>query len=210
MYYESYEEYMRNMQRPSQNPYVYDVMPTYNYNNQEISDDKENLNRNMEGLYPDLYRKVYPLVRKVCKKNARNLDADILEELTSEVFVQLENERQETAGGEVKLEPRISSGINTNSRSKDEKNQQSRQTRQRNPILHDLIRILIIREFIDALNSNNCFSQKPQKPCPPPRPYPQRPCSPRQQYCRGQIQEMPFPYMQENYSQINYPENMYY
>lgn len=165
MYYQSYEDYMRDLLGYN-NPYFTNT-PTYYENIPNTSE------RNMEYLYPELYKTIYPIVGKVCDKNTKPLNADTIEELTAEVFVNLEANGNDLISANFKAEK-----VNT-SRQKDE-------TRQRNPILQDLIRILIIRELLERPIPPR---PRPRPPFPGPRPRP------------------PFP---GHIPRTNYDENLYY
>ena len=84
MYYQSYEDYMRDvLGYPRDNQFS-----TYNYNIQPIRRNTE-----IERLYPEIYRTVYPMVCKACKQYNGELTEEFIECLTNEVYSNLETEQ---------------------------------------------------------------------------------------------------------------------
>lgn len=169
MYYQNYEDYMREVYGyPT--PYYNNMTPTYRENYHDIS------NREMEQLYPDLYHSVYPIVCRVCDKNTKPINADTLEELTAEVFVQLETDGNDISGANVKIQVRNNTNTTGSQRTKDDV------TRQRNPILQDLIRILILRELLGRPGIRPIPPRPPRPPYHGPGMPPPFPIRPRADY----------------------------
>ena len=148
MYNQSYEDYLRsvlgeNNQGEIYNNY-YNNMYTYpetmyyrNYGNMMMNTE------NLENEYPEIYKIVYPMVQKVCERNmARQMSSKLIDDMTNEIY-----ENVEPNMTEVNLNIQVREGEKSiNSKSSDKK--EVRETRQRrNPLLNDLIRILILREL---------------------------------------------------------------
>ena len=148
MYYQSYEDYMRDiLGYPRDNQ-----IPTYNYNVQQT---RRNEEQKIEKLYPEIYRTVYPMVCKACNQYNGEITEEFVERLTNEVYTNLEYEQ------EVRGEQSKSSTVKTvNAKNETRNEEETRQRRPQNNILRDLIRILIIRELLR-------FPNRPGRPRPP-------------------------------------------
>lgn len=158
MYNESpYEEYMRS---------VLGYMPNNMYCSTDCcmmpeSEDCARQNAECEMLYPDIYRRVYPLVCRECQNVSMPMTSQMLEQMTDNVLKVIEIE--------LKIEVK-------NVR------QEDRQQGRRNDFLRDLIQILILREIIGG----GGFPIRPRPPRPPfpgpgPRPpFPGGPMRPRE------------------------------
>lgn len=136
MYNTMYEDYMRSVlgYTPNRMQDTY-VMEDYYSNN------NFNPNNNLELMYPDLYKKIYPLVCKECKNLTSPLTEDVLENMTNNVYNSIEIDfKFETS---TKVEVKREESKNNNMRETE-----SRQRRPQNDILRDLIRILILRELL--------------------------------------------------------------
>ena len=85
----AYEEYMRN---------VLGYMPTYRlvnvFNNDyyimQTRNDVVMENNKYEELYPDIYRKLYPLVCNECRNVTTQITNDTLEKMTENVYKAIE------------------------------------------------------------------------------------------------------------------------
>lgn len=177
MYYQNYEDYMRQvLGYPINDPNIYESygyrngLPyeedTYLYTNQtrsNLSDDEIN------SYYPDIYHTIYPMVCKVCEATTEPINRDLIEKLTDEVYATIGNNdtvvniRASTSKPEESKN--IKREINRTLRT------ESRETiptsvvenRQRNSFLRDLIKILIL---------NRIFGNRPNRPRPPRPPFP--------------------------------------
>ena len=89
----------------------------------------------LENLYPEIYKLVYPMVCKCVENNTKPLT----EENINEMVLSISNNIEADFEVNVRMEPK--NGDVRNPNSKEEK----RETRQNN-YLNDLIRILLIRE----------------------------------------------------------------
>ena len=98
---------------------------------------------NLEDEYPEIYRIVYPMVQKICERNmGRQMSSKLIDDMTNEIY-----ENVEPSMTEVNLNVQVrgeEKSVNVKANDKKE----IRETRQRrNPLLNDLIRILILREL---------------------------------------------------------------
>ena len=95
----------------------------------------------LKGLYPDIYKMVYPMVQKVCMRTNGVINEEMICSMTDEVYNAMTE--QETRGSnEIKknnIEVRTNNSSNT---------RKMEETRQNNYLLRDLIRILIINELL--------------------------------------------------------------
>ena len=146
MYNQNYEDYLRSVLGYNNQPEIYN-----NYNNlytyPELSYYRNSGNmmstENLEDEYPEIYRIVYPMVQKVCERNVgRQITRDMLNDMTNEIYENVEpNMTDVNLNIQVRGEEK-SVNVKTNEK------KEVRQTRQRrNPLLNDLIRILILREL---------------------------------------------------------------
>lgn len=193
MYYNEYEDYMRNVlgynNRTNVNSYNenyeqnYYSTPTYNNNYRMMQD-------NIEDLYPDIYKIINPMVCKICQNNTRPITNELVEQMTMEIYNNIEADEINIVN--VNIETRESNNSKTvtqkqteNRETKDSKSQESgenrniQESRQRmpnNPLLRDLIRILILNQLLGG----GFFPGRPpvRPPFPEPRP-PMRPPFPR-------------------------------
>lgn len=132
MYNEGYEDYIRNiLGYPNQN----NNYPMYNAN-QYV----QNSNNQLENYYPEIYRIIYPMINTACKNNTRVIDQETINSMVDEIYFAVEVEDEEILDRDVK---------EGSSKSIKESTGENRQVRRiRNRTLHDLIRILLIRELI--------------------------------------------------------------
>lgn len=138
MNYQSYDDYMRsilgysnmncpnmcmNMQTPYQNMY-------------QASDD-------LERMYPDTYRIVYPMVVSACNTITMPITEETINRMTDDIYDRAANDSRIN----------IDINIEVESREDDNNRQISSESRQRRPrrrnrFLRDLIRILLLRELL--------------------------------------------------------------
>lgn len=210
MYYQSYEDYMRQiLGYPINDPNIYE---TYNYRNEDtygVSQVHYNLTEaEINKLYPESYNLIYPLVCRMCDTNVEPISAVTIDKMTDEIYniveknqtvinvkIGIENreaERKENTSKRtpVKFESRENvvsrnSSCKTENRentinrfssksdnkdnlvNKTENRSITKETRQQNnPLLRDLIKILILQRLF----GNGVI--KPPRPNPPRPPYP--------------------------------------
>ena len=182
MYSNVYQEYINNMLGGTyQNPMNFENTFEHNtnYRNQETM--------NLERLYPDLYKLLYPMVQKACMKNTKPLSEAVLEEMTSEIYsnfvsdedatflnINLNNEvRSSIKPVENKIDKTSTKSITSKSEeTRSSEKSETRNVRPNNNVLRDLIRILLIRELMGR-------PQRPPTPQPPPPMRPGFPGGPR-------------------------------
>lgn len=98
MYYQNYEDYMHNiLGYPINDPNIYE---TYDYRNDSAYEDTySSRNQTMSGMseeevkscYPEIYHLVYPMVCKVCDTNTQPLTRELIEKMTDEVYMAIED-----------------------------------------------------------------------------------------------------------------------
>jgi hypothetical protein len=113
-------------------------------------------------MYPEIYRIIYPMVQKICNQNMnRRITKEDLERMVNEVYQNVEpNETQMPTNTTIRPQMR-----NVNSKELDAKNE----TRVRNFLMEDLIRILLLRELIGPRRRPH-FPHRPGGPFMPGRP----------------------------------------
>ena len=186
MYNETYEDYIRsilgynngyNMCNNNINENTY--MPTYRQNNQT---------EEIERCYPEIYKIVYPMVCKKCDNYTGRITNETIEDMTDEIYFSLQNENEiglnitlqndvrsvETSNKSNNVKTNVNERTSEISRKKSENRSEDRQERRiiRDHSLRDLIKILLIRRFL-----NNIFN-RPRPPQPPRPPFPGRPGQP--------------------------------
>ena len=153
--------------------YPYSYTPNYIQGNMQGFQSR-NVTQELEDSYPEIYKIVYPMVRKVCaKNNYRGYSKTEVDRMVEEVYSSLE------VNDAVELNITLNNDVRGSS-SKDEAGEadatdsEKRQIR-RNNGLNDLIRILILREL---LGRPGCFGPNcrpgmgPRPPMPPRPPFP--------------------------------------
>ena len=174
MNYNSYEEYMNSLLGKKYNM----EMKTTN-NNDIINDEMENIeeiisnetdinednityyleNKDYEDFYPDIYKIIYPVIYKKCINLNEEISKDLLDNITNEVYNIVEKEENEKYVNKLNYNNyknyRNFRHINKSEDIYIEKNE----TRQKNFLLNDLIKILVLRELI---------GNGKRKPCPSP------------------------------------------
>lgn len=152
MNYQTYEDYMQsvlgynpaqsNIYSPYENNYNFQ---NYNYMQNPFSN-VQNYSRNTDDLnylYPEIYKIAYPIICKVCTENRnKQITKELLNDLTEKVYAIIEPEDDRaSSSNSIKTQPLKNGDVrNPNAR-------EIIETRQNNPFLRDLIRILLLREF---------------------------------------------------------------
>ena len=166
MEYQNYEDYMRSVLGYTPTPNNLYANNTYNrpndfyydmpYDTNYISTNRDYLN----DFYPETYRMIYPMICKICNQYGNTqITNDMLENMVDEIYRNFEPEDNPTEQQRVELK-------NGDVRNPNAKQEVKQETRQINFTLRDLIKILLIREF---LRKNN----RPQY-MRPPRPVPRK------------------------------------
>lgn len=150
-----------------QNMFGYNYNPSpYNIQNRDTMQEAE-----IEDYYPEIYKIVYPMVRKVCSQNNRGISKDVIDSMVEEVYSNIETNEATRLNITLNNDVRGESNSIYENRDDDGENRQIR----RNNLLNDLIRILVLRELIrrPGCIGPNC---NPRPRPRPPRPNPwQRP-----------------------------------
>ena len=107
----------------------------YNYQMPQNDTREEDLER----LYPELYKIIYPMVVKIISENTKVITKEVLDEMTDRIYSNVEPEENQV------VMPPLKNGDVINPNAKEEFKPMPRQ---RNRALEDLIRILLLRELI--------------------------------------------------------------
>lgn len=171
MYYQNYEDYMRSV-------LGYPIESTYdNYiiQNREYNVNYQN-NSELESMYPEIYKKINPVVCEVCERNKTPITKEIIENMVEEVYQRIEINNEiwlkinvDEAGTQKEIQNRATNAKTNTVRNVPEveaKRQvsqtENRQRRPNNPLLRDLIRILILNRILGG-----GFPIRPPRPRPP-------------------------------------------
>lgn len=147
MYYDNYDENMRNMYRyPNEDSYVanhYYNMPAYH--NQYMR------GAELESMYPMSYKVIYPMICEVCDRAQMPVTEEMLCKMRDDIIHRIEIE----GTFNIQIE-----------REKGEENEETvALSRRRNPFVNDLVQILLIRELLHRRPNH------PNKPPFPVRPF---------------------------------------
>ena len=136
MNYTSYDEYMRNILGYP------DMRMNMNTNmNMNSFDNMSPYSDDLERMYPEVYRVVYPMVCRACDNVTMPVTEAMLDSMTDDIYDRVE------ADGRINIEVTVEAEFRDNNSS--ESRQMSRpRPRRRNRFLRDLIRILLIRELL--------------------------------------------------------------
>ena len=164
MYYSNYEDYMRSVLGYPADNNTYQI-----YNNYEMP---QNCNTSdLEDLYPDIYKKINPIVCRACENNNAPITKELIDNLTMQISDTVEKNIDITT---VNLNVELSREDNRKQENRNMK-ELPREDRNRpnNPFLRDLIRILILNNLL----GRNRPPYRPPFP-PPIPPYPGGPGRP--------------------------------
>lgn len=167
-----YEDYMQNLMGFSN---TYDEMnfnPYYNY--YEPSFTRQGIRGNMnvdemENCYPEIYKIVYPMVKKRCMANTMPVTKNLIDNMVDDITSHIE----ENNGIELNINLNNEVCQNRDENQADSKDEQDRsctqETRQRrNSLIADIVRILILRELTGRPGFRP--GPGPRPPFPPPFP----------------------------------------
>lgn len=147
MNYQNYEDYMRAVLGYANNE------PNYTYDDYYPRMEQPQYNET-EDLYPEIYRIVNPVVENVCSRNRnKNITEELVRAMTEEVYSNVEGNSALQVDVQVKTELKNGDVRNPNVKKPE--------TRQKNFLLNDLIRILILKNLL-----------RPRPPVRPPFPGP--------------------------------------
>ena len=159
---------------PINDPNIYETYDYRNENTYSSNQVQNNLTEaEMKALYPDSYNIIYPLVCKACEANNEPISKSVVDKMTDDVYKLVE--RNETVVNiKIEAQNRENSRVSARQEMKREltpkrtpiKNE-SRETRQtNNPLLRDLIKILILQRLLGG------GAITPPRPMPPRPPFP--------------------------------------
>ena len=188
MTFNAYEEYMNNLlgisdQKeeviPVQENIVIDSK-TKELQDNEINTYEQDISK-YEIFYPDIYKIVYPMVCKRCLNVQGEITDDLVESITNEIYEAVEKDEEQEDKKETinyNYYSNFKNYRNYRNISNVEENKVHRETRQRNYLLNDLIKILVLRELIGSGRRPPRLPEPPSPPRPgdfPPPPPPGRP-----------------------------------
>ncbi|MBR3163094.1 MAG: hypothetical protein IKF17_03225 [Clostridia bacterium] len=194
MYDNYYDEYMRNVLgygNSTDYGNLYSMMPQdlYNMNTYMTNDIKGSQisSEDIEECYPEIYKIIYPMVKKVCMKNTNAITKKVIDDMTNEIYVNIEPNDpiniNVNVGNTSKVnsyssdrDAKTTSTLRTSETKADIRENRgelrSKETRQRNFLLNDLIKILILRELKDRPGRPGGNRPPQRPPIRPPYPYP--------------------------------------
>lgn len=162
MYNQRYEDYMRSVLGYGSDEVNYTYDDNYYY--PRVEETSVN-NIELDGFYPNVYRIINPTVEEVCSRNSnKQVTEELLRTMVDEVYTIIE--KNPSLGVETMVRTELKNG--------DVRNPNAKETRQRNLLLSDLIRILILRNLIGNRPPMRPPMPPPRPPYPGPRP-PMRP-----------------------------------
>ena len=183
MYDNNYEDYIRSiLGYPSTTNF--ESNSTYGVGYSEQS--QTNVRNSLEQFYPEIYKIIYPMIKKACNGNMTANTREEIEQMTDEIYSALEDNNQINVN--INLGNNISTTStnqveNRNEKQKEEiqkrtvtENRNTQQQERRAPMnnnLRDLIKILLIRELLGRPHHN--FPRPPHNNPPRPPYNPQRP-----------------------------------
>lgn len=131
-----------------------------------------NVNMDLERLYPELYKLLYPMIQSACMRNTKPLTEETIQEMVTDIYSNFNADDITIASIVRNSQNPIESQTSSNNRATTKnsleiaKVQTEPNTRANNYVLNDLIRILLIRELLGRPESSS-----PIRPIfPPPRP----------------------------------------
>lgn len=177
MYYnESYEDYIRSiLGYPNINNN--NSMPTYSndYEDDYYNNKQENRNE-LEEMYPEIYKIIYPMITKKCSEIKEPLTKELLDDITDEIHsavevnneinlnININNNQPKTNRNEIKKSVMNSESKQVSNKEPTRENRGGENRQSFNRDLHDLIKILLIRE----LTGRPGFRPRPLRPPRPP------------------------------------------
>lgn len=159
MYNQTYEDYMRNVLGyiPTNKDMEYTYRNDYQMNNMH----SYRSTVDVEAMYPDIYKIIYPMVKKACASSMGEINEKNIEQITMEVFTNVEvnmNVENQSNMQNRKTDTKLNTKV--------EVNRNTQENRNNNSLLRDLIRILVLREIIDGNRPNHPPFPGPRPPFP--------------------------------------------
>lgn len=183
MYDNQYEEYIRSVLGY---PSTTNMNQNQMYQNEYPNPSQINMRNDLEECYPEIYKIIYPMVKKACDGNMGANSREEIERMTDEIYSALEDSNQINVNinlGNTVSTTNMNRTQNRNEISKEEfqkKNSEKQEVENRNietesrisprnNNLRDLIKILLIRELLRRRH-NHFPPRPPHNPRPPMRP----------------------------------------
>lgn len=129
-------------ENPAPTPFLYET---------ENMDSMNDINAaELEGMYPERYKIIYPMVCKVCNENSdKAITEELLSKMAEEIYFSVETDEEPAV---VKMNVRtapLKNGDVPNPRVKvEDTRSEDRIRRPKNLVLNDFIRVLILRELL--------------------------------------------------------------
>ena len=176
MYYQNYEDYIRSILgypvMTANGKYGNNISNTYNY---EYVSNRPTYNQDILNLYPEIYKILNPMICKICEANTKPITEELLNQMTDEIYLNIESDGNiNNRNTNTNLRNTDNSSKTSNNRTTEKNKETNREentesmkneTRQartpRNPVLRDLIKILILNQLL--------FGNSWQRPRPRPR-----------------------------------------
>ena len=183
MYDNQYEEYIRSVLGY---PSTANMNQNQMYQNEYPNPSQINMRNDLEECYPEIYKIIYPMVKKACDGNMGANSREEIERMSDEIYSALEDSNQINVNinlGNTVSTTNMNRTQNRTEISKEEfqkKNSEKQEVENRNietesrisprnNNLRDLIKILLIRELLRRRH-NHFPPRPPHNPRPPMRP----------------------------------------
>ena len=133
MYYQDYEDYMRNiLGYPMERVNTYEAYPytMASFENAQNYSNTPRYNNEIMNLYPEIYKIVNPMVCKICDTNTKPITRELVDQMTNEVYMNLETQPEMDAIVNVRVntatsKPKVENKRNTLNTSMDSNKQNS-------------------------------------------------------------------------------------
>lgn len=167
MYYQNYEDYIRSILgypvMTSNDKYQNNIQNTYHY---DYVSKTPTYNKDILNLYPEIYKIINPMICKICEANTKPITEELLNQMTDEIYLNFESDNISNEANEIsnreKAQRKNNKNFQTNTSvvhkeinkelnrdNKSDKEIESRQSKVfSNPILRDLIKILILNQLL--------------------------------------------------------------
>ena len=135
---------MHNMNNIGMNSMNMNTMGNMGMNNINSMGMNMSSDEDIERLYPEVYRVVYPMVCSSCDRiqfPGSAVNDEMVTRMTNDIYDQVE------ADGRIKIEVNVTTEVRETSSSSDSSVETRQRRRPRNRFLNDLIRILLLREL---------------------------------------------------------------
>lgn len=182
MYDNQYEEYIRSVLGY---PSTTNMNQNQMYQNEYQNPSQINMRNDLEDFYPEIYKIIYPMVKKACEGNMGANSREEIERMTDEIYSAIEDNNQInvninlgntvfTTNSNTQNRNEIhKEGVQKKSSEKQDVESRKMETENRrsprNNNLRDLIKILLIRELLGRPH-NHFPPRPPHNPRPPMRP----------------------------------------